>query len=172
LVYRRHTVKRIGVLIILIIASVALCTGTALADDQKRIVGVWRFVNEVDTKADGTPAPPAAASPDSQGLLIYTADGFMAVNIMPKGRTWSADSATIEELRDTVDGGAAYSGRYTIDNATHTVTHTTAVCMNPAYQGKSLMRSYAFKNGDLELSGTFPWKSDTIHFAITWRRAD
>jgi hypothetical protein len=162
-------VKRIGALII---AIVALAAGRALADDQQQIVGVWRFVSEVDTKADGTPAPPAATSPDSQGLLIYTADGFMAVNIMPKHRTWSVDSATIEELRDTVYDGSAYSGRYTIDKAAHTVTHMTAVCMNPDYQGKSLTRSYAFKNGELELSGTFPWKGDTIHFAITWRRAD
>ncbi len=72
--------------------------------------GVWRLLREVDTKADGSPAPVAALS-DCEGLLIYTADGFMSVNIMPKGRTWSTDTATIDELRETVGNGTAYAGR-------------------------------------------------------------
>ena len=156
----------------LIAAVVALSAGTASADDQHEIVGVWRLLSLVETKADGTPIPPADRSPDSQGLLIYTADGFMAVNIMPKRRAWSAESATIDELRDTVDSGSAYSGRYTIDSTTHTVTHTTTVSMNPVYEGKSLTRSYAFKDGGLELSGTYQWKGGTYHFAVTWSRAN
>jgi hypothetical protein len=38
-------------------------------------------------------------------LLIYTADGYVAVNLMPKGRAWRVDSATLSELRLTVGEG-------------------------------------------------------------------
>ena len=151
-------------------ASIALGAGKNHANDEQQFVGVWRFISEVATKDDGTPAPPAAALGDSQGLLIYTADGFMAVNLMPTHRAWTTETASIEELRSTVDNGVAYSGRYTVDRAAHTVTHITLTSMDPAYQGKNLIRSYAFKNGDLELSGTFPWQGETSHFAIIWRK--
>ena len=92
------------------------------ADDQHRLVGVWRFLREVDTKADGSPAPVAALS-DCDGLLIYTADGFVSVNIMPKGRTWSTDTATLDEFRETVGNGTAYAGRYEVDTSAYTVTN-------------------------------------------------
>lgn len=159
-------------IVALFAASIALGTAPSHAGDQQQLVGVWRFVSDISTNDDGTPAPPAAALGDSQGLLIYTADGFMAVNLMPKDRAWSVDSASIEELRSTVDNGVAYSGRYKVDSAAHTVTHLTQTSMDPAYQGKNLVRSYAFKHGDLELSGTFPWQGRTIHFAILWRKAE
>ena len=46
------------------------------ADDKSSIVGVWRYAGEVDTRPDGSPAPSSALS-DTQGVLIYTPDGFM-----------------------------------------------------------------------------------------------
>lgn len=86
-------------------ATLALLLGAAPllgSGDQQRLVGVWRFQGEVDTKADGSPAPAGAAAGECDGLLLYTLDGFMSVTIMPKARRWSTETATIAELRDTV----------------------------------------------------------------------
>lgn len=150
--------------------AVALMTTARLAaDDRSAFVGVWRFVGEVDTRADGSPAPTSAPG-DAQGLLVYTADGFMSVNIMPKGRAWSTDSATLAELRETVGNGTAYAGRYEVDSANHTVTHIPSVCMEPEFQGKRLVRGYVLGPDALQLTGTFPDQGETIHFAITWAR--
>lgn len=142
------------------------------AGDRSRLQGVWRFQGEVDTLADGSPAPVGSGAADYDGLLVYTADGFMSVNIMPKGRSWSTDTATIAELRDTVSNGTGYAGRFEVDESAHTVTHIPSVSLEPFYENKRLVRSYAFKGDLLELSGTFEYQGQTVHFALTWARAD
>ena len=134
-------------------------------------VGVWRYASEVDTRADGSKAPSSALS-DTEGLLIYTADGFMSVVLMPKKRTWLAETASIAELRETVTNGNAYAGRYQVDPTTHTITHITSVSMEPAFQAKRLTRTYALKGSTLQLIGTFPYEGENIHFTITWTRVD
>lgn len=141
----------------------------AAADDRQSIVGVWRYVGEVDTKADGTPAPAAALS-DTQGLLIYTADGYMSVVHMPTGRAWLAETASASQLRETVTNGNAYAGRYELDPVAHTITHITQVSMEPAYQGKRLVRGYALEGNMLKLSGSFPFEGAQIHFTISFVR--
>jgi len=138
--------------------------------DHSSFVGVWRYAGRVDTRPDGSAAPTSALS-ELQGLLIYTADGFMSVNIMPTIRSWSTAGATVDELRETVGHGAAYSGRYAVDAATRTVTHRTSVSVDPAYQGQDLVRTYVLDGDSLQLSGTFPYQGETIHFVITWIRA-
>lgn len=145
--------------------------GLLAADDCQRLAGVWRFQAEVDTKADGSPA--FGDSPaDYDGLLIYTADCFMSVNIMPKGRKWSPGSATLAELRNTASDGTAYAGRYEVDPSAHTITHITSVSLDPEYQGKRLVRTYSLEGKTLKLSGSFPFEGETIHFVITWVRAE
>ena len=132
------------------------------------LVGTWRYVKEVDTRPDGSPAPVGVLS-DCDGLLIYTADGFMSVNIMPRSRRWSADTATIEELRETITNGTAYAGRYRIDPANNTVVHVRAVSLEPRAETE-LVRTYRREGDKLILSGTFPFNGESIHFAITWQR--
>ncbi len=154
---------------IVLSALVAMCFVVSTAHSHESpLVGAWRYVGEVDTREDGSPGPVEALS-DSSGLLIYTADGFMSVNIMPKGRKWSAESATADELRETILNGAAYSGRYRVDSEKNTVTHVRDVSLDP--EGSiELVRSYRLDQDKLVLSGTFPYKGEIIHFAITWER--
>lgn len=156
---------------ILFVLSFMLCALPVSADDRKALVGTWRYAGEVDTKRDGSPAPTSALG-DTQGLLIYTADGFVSVVLMPKARNWDSETATIEELRDTVVNGTAYAGRYELDPDTHTITHITSVSMEPAFQEKRLARQYSLKGNTLKLKGTFPYKGETIEFTITWIRTE
>jgi hypothetical protein len=103
---------------------------------------------------------------DYEGLLTYTGDGYVSVVIMPKGRHWETDTATIAELRDTLGNGTAYAGRYEVDEAQHTVTHIPAVTLEPAYEHKRLVR-HALSGDSLKLSGTFDHQGETIHFELT-----
>lgn len=154
---------------ICVAVALALMVSALDADDKNELVGVWKYVSEIDTRPDGSPAPVSALS-DTEGLLIYTADGFMSVTLMPKGRKWSTDTATIDELRETVANGTAYAGRYEVDTAAHTVTHINSVNLEPAYNGKRLVRTYSLHGNSLQLSGTFPYQSETVRFVITWVR--
>jgi hypothetical protein len=156
----------------LLLPVLALAPTTLLAhDDERALVGVWRYVGEMDTRSDGSPAPDSALSP-TQGLLIYTADGFMAVVHMPEGRKWLTESASPAQLRETVGNGTAYAGRYKVDPVAHTITHMTSVSLEPEFQGRSLTRTYSIDGDTLKLSGTFPYHGETISFVITWTRAD
>jgi hypothetical protein len=152
-----------------VLALVAAAWLSAAADP--RLVGVWRYVREVDTRPDGSPAPSVVLS-DVEGLLVYTADGYVFVTLMPKGRTWTSGDATQSALRETVENGTAYAGRYEVDAAAGTVTHVPVVSMEPEYAGKRLVRKYALRGGTLELSGSFEYGGETIRFVIEWARAD
>lgn len=156
--------NRMPVALVLTLSSLS-----AFADDHQAIVGVWRYVSEVDTKADGSPAPAEVLS-ETQGLLVYTSDGFVSVVLMPTKRAWLPEAASMAELRETVTNGTAYAGRYELDPSAHTVTHITSVSMEPAIEGKRLTRSYALDGDTLKLTGTFPYNGENIHFAIMWAR--
>ena len=149
--------------------SLVAGTGCFAAGDETSIVAVWQYASEVDTHADGSRAPAAALS-DTQGLLIYTADGFMSVVTMPKSRRWSTDGATPAQLRETVENGTAYAGRYELDPVHHTITHVISVSMEPQYERMRLVRGYELTGEVLVLTGTFPYDGETIHFAIRWTR--
>jgi hypothetical protein len=82
-----------------------------------------------------------ATPSETQGLLIYTSDGFASVVTMPKKRIWLWETASIAELRETVTNGNAYAGRYELDPSAHKITHITSVSMEPAYEDKRLVRS-------------------------------
>jgi hypothetical protein len=150
------------------LAFVATSTVSAARAEGSSLVGTWRYVTEVDRREDGSPAPVAALSA-SEGLLIYTADGSMSVNIMPAARSWSAETATADELRETVLNGTAYAGRYRVDAAKGTVTHIRSVALDPE-GAVEVVRSYRFEGDRLVLSGTFPYQGETIRFEITWER--
>jgi hypothetical protein len=163
--------KRRYVTRLLLALSLTLCSLPASSDDRRKLVGTWRYAGEVDTRGDGSLAPRSALS-DTQGLLIYTADGYVSVVLMPKTRSWDSETATIGELRETVVNGTAYAGRYEVDPHTHTITHITSVSMEPAFQERRLTRKYSLEGNTLKLKGTFPFEGETIHFTITWIRIE
>ena len=154
---------------ILVALVLTLSSLSVMADDRRALVGVWRYASEVDTRVDGSPAPASAWS-ETQGLLIYTSDGFVSVVTMPKKRTWLSEAASIAELRETVTNGVAYAGRYELDPSAHTITHITSVSMEPAYEDKRLVRSYALDGNTLKLTSSFPYGGEKIFFTITWTR--
>jgi hypothetical protein len=154
---------------LIFVLAFSLSSLSVMADDRRALVGVWRYVGEVDTRADGSPAPTSALS-DAQGLLIYTPDGFVSVVLMPTKRSWLSETASLAELRETVSNGTAYAGRYEIDPSKRTIAHITTVSMEPAFQEKRLVRAYVLDGNTLRLSGTFPYEGEDVHFTITWAR--
>ena len=141
------------------------------AELAARLPGVWRYLKEVDTRSDGSTIN--VPGPQYAGFIIYTPDGFVAANVMPKARTWSSGSATIDELRESTVVGAttAYAGRYEVDPKTRTVAHLVSVSVDPGDEGHRLARMYAFEGDVLLLSGDFIYNSEKLRFTVYWERA-
>jgi hypothetical protein len=139
---------------------------------EDSLVGTWKLIsyslvdeNGVETKPWGT---------DVQGLLIYSADGFMSANLMHNGRKSFAASdlrlGTTEEKASAADGYIAYAGPYTSERGS--VTHHVQVSLFPNWVGLTQVRSY-FREGDKLILRTpnMPVGGKQVVATLEWRAA-
>ena len=151
-----------------------LATGVprVLASQQRdsALEGVWRFVEEVDHRPDGSLVKTGPAA-GYNGLLIFTGNGYMSSTIMPKGRTWRRDTVTPGELRDTFEGASAHAGRYEADSAKHTVRMENIMSLDPADEGQWDVVRYRVQRDTLELSGPWTYNGEKLSFTIRLARS-
>ena len=124
--------------------------------DRDRLIGAWRLASI--TGPDGKPVTTDVPI----GMLIYTADGHMSVQLMyPK----SASTLSNDYVRN---GYEASFGSYDINEATHTVTHhVQGSNTGDALIGKDLPRVYQFgADGRLVIKSARPDE----HWSATWER--
>jgi hypothetical protein len=143
--------------------------GPVLHAAEPSLVGSWRFEKEVDSRADGTRVT-VGPKDGYNGFLVYTTGGRMMVQIMPRGRTWRRTAVTPEQLRETVEAGDAYFGRYTIDSSAGTVTHHVEGSLDPSEEGTQLTRRFRLIGDTLVLAGSWEYGGETLGFEITWSR--
>lgn len=147
--------------------STLLGLPSGVSGAEPSLVGTWHFVREVDRRADGTPADVPA---EYDGLLVYTADGFVSAQIFPRGRSWKPSSASLKELRSGFELATSHFGRYTVDSAAGTVTHRVEAGLDPTDGGEEKKRRFTLTGDELVLSGSWVYGGETIGFEITWRR--
>ena len=124
--------------------------------DRERLIGAWHLVR-IDSPG---PDVQSTASPQPRGMLIYTQDGHVSVQLMyPKG----ADIPSNEYVHD---GYEASFGSYEVDEATHTVTHHVQGSITRGLLvGKNLPRVYQFtQDGHLIIRSSRPDE----HWSVTW----
>ena len=152
---------------------IALALFTAGSDPsaagQPRVAGVWRFEKEVDRRADRSLVTVGPAL-GYEGILVLTAEGFMSGTVMPRGRKWAVATASLAELRETIETGTAYSGPYTVDSTTQTLAIDVSTSLDPGDVGKRLTRHYSLRDDVLSLSGTWAYQGETLTFTIIFRR--
>jgi Lipocalin-like domain len=122
--------------------------------DRERLIGAWHLASIAgpDGKLVTTGVP--------IGMLIYTRDGHMSVQLMyPK----SASALSNEYVQN---GYEASFGRYDINDATHTVTHhVEGSNTRDLLVGKDLPRVYQFSaDGHLVIRSARPDE----HWSVTW----
>jgi hypothetical protein len=102
----------------------------------------------------------SAAGPQPQGILIYTEDGHMSVQLMYPG---SADTPSSEYV---LKGYEASFGSFEVDEAAHTVTHhVQGSITRDLLVGKDLPRKFEFTpDGHLIIRSTRPDE----HRFVTW----
>ena len=101
--------------------------------DRERLVGAWHLVK---IEAPG-PNGKAAADPQPTGMLIYTKDGHMSVQLMYPGTSLSNEY--VER------GYEASFGSYDLDDSRHLLTHHVQGSVTRGrLVGRDLPRRYEF----------------------------
>src|SRR5579862_3218723 len=124
--------------------------------EREKLVGAWHLVHIDVAGSDGMPIP----IPQPRGMLIYTRDGHMSVQLMyPK-------SANVQSNEYVKDGYEASFGSYDVDEATHTLTHRVQGSVTgDRLVGKVLSRVYRFTtDGQLVIKSARPDE----HWSATW----
>ena len=123
---------------------------------REKLIGAWHLVRIDAPGRDGK----SVAIPQPKGMLIYTRDGHMSVQLMyPE----SANSLSNEYL---LNGYEASFGSYDVDQSAHTVTHRVQGSVTrDLLVGKDLPRKFEFMpDGHLIIRSA---RADE-HWSVTW----
>lgn len=123
---------------------------------QEKLVGAWRLAWLEEEGADGK-----VYRPDCIGLLVYTRDGHMSVQVMyrsPKSR------ANTGPLQYAQGGYEASFGTYKVDERAHTFTYHVEGALVRTLIGKDLTRVFEFSGTNLMVKST----SQKEHWKVAW----
>ncbi len=125
---------------------------------REKLIGTWHLVHIDEPDPDGKSVP----IPQPKGMLIYTRDGHMSVQLM------YAKSANTLSNEYVLNGYEASFGSFDVDEAAHTVTHhVQGSNTRDLLVGKDLPRKFEFTaDGHLIIRSVRPDE----HWSVTWER--
>ena len=128
----------------------------AAHSDRDRLLGAWHLLQIESPGPDGKALP----GPQPAGMLIYTKDGHMSVQLMYPGK--SISNEYVEQ------GYEASFGSYDIDESRHLVTHhVQGSITRDRLVGKALPRRFEFTpDGHLLIRSAQPGE----HWSVTWEK--
>lgn len=138
------------------------------------LVGAWSLVAYTTTSLDGTGVR-FPMGVDARGLLVYTADGYMSVQISSADRAkYLADElhgGTKSERTDAAAGYLAYAGRFSTAPG-GIVTHVPDVSLFPDWKSRPILRRAVLHHDELTLGLIEPIMADGMPRTglLTWRR--
>ena len=150
--------------------------------DSNPLLGSWQLVRWEIAYSDGRPATlPYGA--DAEGLIVYTADGFMSACISRSARARlssdSVRSAPEAERLAAFESHFQYAGPYTLQRDASIpgglqVAHQVRHALNPNFVGSVQVRNVGFDGEGrliLSASDTLPGTSIARHHRLIWMRA-
>jgi len=130
--------------------------GARRISDRERLIGAWHLERIDSPEPDGKPSD----IPQPKGMLIYTRDGHMSVQLMyPK-------SANAQSNQYVLDGYEASFGSYDVGEPKHMLTHhVQGSNTRDLLVGKDLPRVYELTaDGKLVIRSAQP----NEHWSVTW----
>jgi hypothetical protein len=148
------------------IVAVAAVGGVSMARSEQpksgtsakeKLIGAWHLEKIEAPVPDGR----STSTAQPEGMLIYTRDGHMSVQLM------YAKSANVTNNEYVQDGYEASFGSYDVDEAKHTVTHhVQGSNTRDLLVGKDLPRLFQITDdGKLIIKSTRPDE----HWSVTWK---
>jgi lipocalin-like protein len=122
---------------------------------QERFVGAWRLASLEQEGADGK-----LHKADSTGLLVFTRDGHMSVQVMDRNPPAQAPAGPEQYSQG---GYEASFGTYEINDA-HTFTFHVEGALVRTLIGKNLPRAFELSGNQLIVKSTRPDE----HWRVTW----
>jgi hypothetical protein len=127
---------------------------------QNRFVGAWRLAWLEEEGADGK-----IYRADCIGLLVYTRDGHMSVQVMYRNPQANSKVATNAAPVQYAQGGYEASfGRYEIDERAHHFTFHVEGALVRTLIGKDLTRVFEFSGKQLIVKASSPDE----HWRVAW----
>ncbi len=130
---------------------------------QDRFVGAWRLAWLEEEGADGK-----IHRADCTGLLVYTRDGHMSVQVMYRNPQANSQTTTnAAPMQYTQGGYEASFGTYDIDELAHHFTFHVEGALVRTLIGKDLTRVYEFSGKELIVKSPSPnehWRAAWEHY--------
>jgi len=134
-------------------------TGVCVSQERRlsdQFVGAWRLAWLEQPGADGT-----LHRIECCGMLVYTRDGHMSVQVMEREPQAGASAGPAQYSQG---GYEASYGTYNIDERTHTFTFHIEGALVRTLIGKDLPRAYEFSGKQLIVKSTRPDE----HWRVAW----
>ena len=136
----------------------------------ERLVGTWQLQHWQCIYEDGTTTEPFGTG--AEGLLLYSADGWMSACIMaprrPRLSTANPREAPNAERAAAFDGYFSYAGRWRIVDGR--VQHEVTLALNPGMVGTLQLRDAELSEHGLTLSAAEPVRGGKRLHRLEWRR--
>jgi len=123
---------------------------------QERFIGAWRLAWLEEPDAGGK-----IHRADCTGLLVYTRDGHMSVQVMYRNPQTGGQAGPVQYAQG---GYEASFGTYQVDENTHTFTFHVEGAMVRSLIGKDLPRAFEFSGDQLIVKSTDP----NEHWRVVW----
>lgn len=131
---------------------------------RDRFIGAWRLAWLEEQGADGR-----VHRADCTGLLVYTRDGHMSVQVMYGNPAVNSQpdpqkAAAAAPVQYAQGGYEASFGTYQIDETAHTFTYHVDGALVRTLIGKDLPRAFEFSGKQLIVKSTRPDE----HWRVAW----
>jgi len=145
---------------------------------REHLIGAWELIDLVEEPEDGSPGRYPMGE-DAVGLIVYTAGGFMSVQIMAREHVAGAGEAddpygrTAEDFATEARTYFAYSGPFEVDEEHDIVVHKVRTSLYPGWVGQDQRRAARLDGEVLELSSAEPSLSSgvLVRTRLRWRPA-
>ena len=123
---------------------------------RDRFVGAWRLAWLEEQRADGKPH-----RVDCTGMLVYTRDGHMSVQVMYRNPQAATQAGQVQYAQG---GYEASFGTYIIDERSHRFVFHVDGALVRTLTGKDLPRVYKFSGKQLIVKSPDP----NEHWKVAW----
>jgi len=130
--------------------------GNGSTSMQDRFIGAWRLVWLEEPAADGK-----IHKTDCTGLLVYTRDGYMSVQVMYRNPPSENKAAPVQYAQG---GYEASFGRYEINDSQTFTFHVEGALVRTLI-GKDLKRAYEVSGDQLIVRSPDP----NEHWRVAWQ---